>query len=214
MRRWCGLVVPFLLGASFLCAYVPPQDRQYVDYFLRLQAADLFRKRSFLLTHSWSYVGRDCLERVDLRFSFYRALTMKQARELLVTVAQEIVSKINNDPSLHERKLLPDPFRVCQLRLELTTDNVFTLDPDCQSIHRMVLDNGVITYETCPPATLFCGSADTFEETYLYAVMQLGLPSENLYLEEISCGATRASNHGASQTQREQSSNRKFKSTR
>ena len=84
MKRWCGLIFSLVIGATLLCGYVAPKDRKYVDYFLKLHAADLFRSKSFLLESSWAYVSRKGIERIDMRFSFYRVLTVNQARELIV----------------------------------------------------------------------------------------------------------------------------------
>lgn len=174
MKRWYGLLLPFFLSASFVSGYVAPQDRQYVDYFLRLQAAELFRKRSFLLNYSCAYVHGDRLSGVDLHFSYYRTLSINQSRKLLVGVAQELVARINQDPSLHERNLLPEPFTLDQIHLKIETDNVFSAQADIETVQRMVLDRGKIVYYSYPASTLFYGRITQFEETLEQARMMLG----------------------------------------
>jgi len=174
MKRWYGLLLPFFFSASFLGGYAAPQDRQYVDYFLRLQAADLFRKKSFLLNWSCAYVNSNRLLGVDLSFSCYRALSLNQARKLLVEVAEEIVEKINSDPSLHERNLLPEPFTLNQIYLKIETDNIFSYQADMETIQSMYLDCGNITYNSYPASTLFYGCTTKYKETLEQARMFLG----------------------------------------
>ena len=177
MKKWCTLLFPFLIGASFLCGYAAPQDRQYVDYFLRLQAADLFRKRSFLLNWSCAYVNQNRIQGVDLCFSCSRTLSLKQARKLLVVVAEELVKNINSDSSIRERKLLPEPFTLNQLYIKIDTDNVFSAQADVENVRTMCLDRGNISYETYPASTLFYGRTTSFQETLEFARMLVGEPS-------------------------------------
>jgi hypothetical protein len=174
MKRWYGLLLPVFLSASFLGGYAAPQDRQYVDYFLRLQAADLFREKSFLLNWSCAYVNQNRLLGVDLCFSCYRAVSIRQARKLLVEVAERIVDKINKDPSLRERNLLPEPFTLNQVYLKIETDNVFSAQVDMETIQSMCLDRGNISYRSYPASTLFYGRDTKFEETLEQARMLLG----------------------------------------
>jgi hypothetical protein len=174
MKRWYGLLLPVLFSASFLGGYAAPQDRQYVDYFLRLQAADLFRKKSFLLNWSCASVNCNRLLGVDLCFSCYKTLSINQARKLLVEVAEEIVDKINNDPSLHERGMLPEPFTLNQIYLKIETDNVFSAQADMETVQVMYLDRGHITYYSYPASTLFYGRVTKFEESLEQARMILG----------------------------------------
>jgi hypothetical protein len=174
MKRWYSLLLPVFFSASLLSGYAAPQDRQYVDYFLRLQAADLFRQKSFLLNWSCAYVNQNRLLGVDLCFSCYRSLSINQARKLLVGVAQEIVDKINNDPSIRERNLLPEPFTLNQLYLKIETDNVFSQQADMETVQTMCLDRGNITYYSYPASTLFYGRVTKSEETLEQAQMLLG----------------------------------------
>jgi len=174
MKRWYGLLLPVFFSTSFLGGYAAPQDRQYVDYFLRLQAAELFRQKSFLLNWSCAYVNQNRLLGVDLCFSCYRSISINQARKLLVSVAEEIVAKINNDPSLHERNLLPEPFTLDQVYLKIETDNVFSAQADIETVQTMYLDRGNITYYSYPASTLFYGRVTKFEERIDQARMILG----------------------------------------
>ncbi len=174
MKRWYSLLLPVLFSASFLGGYAAPQDRQYVDYFLRLQAAELFRSKSFLLNWSCAYVNQNRLLGVDLYFSCYRTLSINQARKMLVGVAEQIVDKINNDPALHERNLLPEPFSLNHVYLKIDTDNVFSAQADMETVQSMCLESGKITYYSYPASTLFYGRVTKFEETLEQARMLLG----------------------------------------
>jgi len=178
MKRWCGLVLPLILGATFLCGYVAPQDRKYVDYFLKLQAADFFRSRSFLLNSSQAYVSRNGLERIEMRFSFYRALTVNQARELMVSVAQELVERINSDSEIRSRKLLTSPFHISGLYLEIRTDNVISKHADVESVQRITLNKGTLTYQSYPASELLYGRTSVYKESFEQALMFLDLPTE------------------------------------
>ena len=178
MKRWCGLVLPLILGATFLCGYVAPQDRKYVDYFLKLQAADFFRSRSFLLNSSQAYVSRNGLERIEMRFSFYRALTVNQARELIVSVAQELVERINSDSEIRSRKLLTSPFHISGLYLEIRTDNVISKHADVESVQRITLNKGTLTYQSYPASELLYGRTSVYKESFEQALMFLDLPTE------------------------------------
>ena len=174
MKRWCAVVFPFLVGASCLCGYASPQDRQYVDYFLHLQAADLFRTQSFLLNWSCAYMNVNKLQGVDLSFSCYRSLSLNAARKLLVSIAEDMVNRINKDPSIQERHLLPEPFNLNQLYLKIETENVFSAQADTGTIRVMTLDRGNITYETYRGSTLFYGRTLEYHETLEMARMLLG----------------------------------------
>ena len=178
MKRWCGLILPLIIGATLLCGYVAPEDRKYVDYFLKLHAADLFRSKSFLLDSSWGYVSRKGVERVDMRFSFYRVLTVNQARELIVAVAQELIEKINSDSEMRKKNILSAPFSVCQLHLEIRTDNALSRNSDVASIQRIILDRGTITYQSYPASQLLYGRSSVYKESYEQALMFLDLPTE------------------------------------
>ena len=178
MKRWCGLVLPLIIGAVLLCGYVAPKDRKYVDYFLKLHAADLFRSKSFLLNSSWAYVSRKGIERIDMSFSFYRVLTVNQARELIVTIAQELAEKLNSDSEIRKKNLLFAPFSPSQLRLEIKTDNVISKHSDVESIQRIILDKGTITYHSYPASQLLYGRSSVYKESYEQAMMFLDLPTE------------------------------------
>lgn len=178
MKRFSRLALPLSLGILALSGYIPPQDRKYVDYFLKLEAAELFRTRAFLLTSSWAYVSQKKLEKVDMRFTYYRALDINQTRRLIVSVAQELVDKINSDSMLQQKKLLVDSFAIEQLRLEIRMDNAVSANTDTPTIRRVVLDKGVITYDTFRISTLFSGGSDTYKETFQYALMLLDEPTE------------------------------------
>ncbi len=174
MKRWYKLILPVLVSSAFLCGYVSPKDRQYVDYFLRLQAADLFKKQSFLLNWSCAYVNHLRIEGVDMSFSCYRVLTQPQARKLIVSVALEIVKKINSDPILKERKFLEEPFTIDRLYLKIETNNVMSQQAEVETIQKIYLDRGQITYITYPASTLVTGYPTTYEETLELAMMYLG----------------------------------------
>lgn len=178
MKRWCCVLLPCLVGMTFLGGYVSPQDRKYVDYFLRLQAADLFRTKAFLLKSSSAYVSRKMLERVDLRFSYFRALTWDQARNLIVSVALDLVNKINSDSMMKAKNILPEPFTVDQLYLEIRTDNFCAAGAESVSIERVILNNGQLTYHTYPASILFYGRTRTYKESFQQALMLLDLPTE------------------------------------
>ena len=174
MKRWYVFVLSLLVCASYLCGYASPQDRQYVDYFLHLQAADLFRTKAFLLNWSCAYINVNSLQGVDFSFSCYRTLSLNEARSLLISVGEELVDKINKDPSIKERCLLPEPFTLSQLCLKIETENVFSAQADPETIRVMILDRGNITYESYRASTLFYGRTVTSRETLEMALMLLG----------------------------------------
>ena len=174
MKRWCTLVFPLLVCTSVLCGYASPQDRQYVDYFLHLQAAGLFRSQSFLLNWSCAYINGNRLQGVDFSFSCYRTLSVNEARKMLVSVAEELVRGINNDPSIKERHLLPEPFKLNQLYLKIETENVFSAQCDPETIRVMILDRGNISYESYRASTLYYGRSQTECETLEMAQLLIG----------------------------------------
>lgn len=178
MKRWSGCLAPLIIGASLFCGYVAPQDRQYVDYFLRLHAAELFRQRAFVLQGCQAYVSQRQLERVDMRFLCYKAISVDQARRLLVTLVQDLVNRINSDSVLKEKQLVIQPFRSDQVHFELRTDNIFSREADVATVQRIILEGNTITYRTYKAATLFSGPSETFQETYQYALMLLDEPTE------------------------------------
>ena len=178
MKRWFTLLLPCILGMTVLSGYVSPEDRKYVDYFLRLQAADLFRTRQFLLNSSWSYISRKQIERIDLSFTYFRSLTWDQARQLIVSVAMELVEKINSDSTMKAKHLLPEPFTLDQLALEIRTDNICSADADIVTIQRMCLNHGQLTYYSYPASALFYGRTTTYKESFQQALMLLDLPTE------------------------------------
>ena len=177
MKRWCGLLLLFV-GTSFLCGYVPPEDRQYVDYFLKLQAADLFRTKAFTLDSCWAFVSTRQLERVEMSFTCSRVLSTNNARKLLVSVVKQLLAKINSDSLLKERRLVTIPFTAGQVYLEIKTDNIFSANAATNTVRRMLLNDGVITYQSYSASTLFCGPSYTFQETYEMALMLLDEPVE------------------------------------
>ncbi len=179
MKRFSRLALPLSLGIFALSGYIPPQDRRYVDYFLKLQSAELFRTRSFLLNSSWAYVSQKKLERVEMRFSYYKILDVNKTRKLITSVAQELVEKINSDSVLQEKALLPEPFTIDQLCLEIRMDNVMSANADQEAVKRVRLEKGVITYEFFKGSTIFHSSpASAYKETYQYALMLLDEPTE------------------------------------
>lgn len=181
MKRKLTTIFLFLFGVCLITfasgASILPKDKQYADYFLRMHAAELFRDRSFVLDKSWAYVSTTRLERVEMRFSCYKVLTVNQARKLIVDLATELVDKINADSKMREKHLLKDPFTFDRLKLEVRTNNVFSRNVDVTSVRVVLLNNGQITYETYTPSTLFSGSSSEYKETLEYAFMLLDDPA-------------------------------------
>ena len=113
-----------------------------------------------------------------MRFSFYRALTVNQARELIVSVAQELVERINSDSEIRSRKLLTSPFHISGLYLEIRTDNVISKHADVESVQRITLNKGTLTYQSYPASELLYGRTSVYKESFEQALMFLDLPTE------------------------------------
>lgn len=167
-----------IVALGVLSSYsILPQDKKYVDYFLRLHAAELFRTQSFILNKSWSYTSQTKLEKIELRFSCYKVLSIDQARKLIVKITTELLEKINSDTGLREKHIVTSPFGVNRLKIEIKTDNIMSQNCDVASVRTILLNNNEIVYETYPPSTLFSGYSRTYKETFEYALMLLDDPA-------------------------------------
>lgn len=168
-----------LLGVfAFVCTgYIAPQDRRYLDYFLKLYSAKLFQKNNCTLISSSAIVSKKSIEKVEMVLSFYRVLPRDQARELLVSVAEALVDAINNDQELIKRGLISRPFTAEQLSLEIRTDNLYSANADVESIRRIQLKSGVITYDRYLWSSILSAGSESFSEEYQYAMMLVGLPT-------------------------------------
>lgn len=177
MRLAFSLICGIGLLFSFCCSSVLPKDKRYVDYFLHLHAAELFRTQSFVLKKSWAYVSQLRLERVSMSFSCYKVLTVNQARKLIVSLANGLLDKINSDTELRARHLVIAPFTVDRLRLEVKTENILSENADVASVRLIVLNGPEITYETYPISSIYSGGPTIYKETFEYALMQLDDPA-------------------------------------
>ena len=181
MKRKLKICSLFFLGLCLVVcassATILPKDKQYAEYFIRLHAAELFRTKSFVLDKSWAYVSANRLERVEMRFSCYKVLSVNQARKLIVDVATELLEKINADSKMKEKHLVSTPFTVDRLKIEIKTSNVFSRNSDVTSVRVILLNNGQITYETYTPSSIYHGSARDYKETFQYALMLLDDPA-------------------------------------
>ncbi|MDB6081989.1 MAG: hypothetical protein JWO53_1261, partial [Chlamydiia bacterium] len=165
----------FLLSLSsvVLCSFVPYKDKQYIDHFLHVYSADLFRQKQFnLVSLSVSYGWSD-ISHIEMTFSCYRTLTQKDARKLLIETIDGILKKINNDPLLIERKLLSKGhFCVNQLKLEIKAENIFAQCCDADSVMKeTILEDGEITYKTYRSSPYMSTGKKVFKESYRDAVL-------------------------------------------
>ena len=174
----CFAFLACVLIASLSSFIIRPEDRRYADYFLRMHAAELFRTQSFILNKSWSYVSTRRLEKIEMRFSCYKVLSLNQARKLIISIATELIDKINADSVMKEKHLITEPFTFDRLKLEIRTDNILSENADVASVRVILLDGGELTYETYPLSTLYSGGpTKTYKETYEYALMLLDDPA-------------------------------------
>ena len=175
-----------VLGLVLLCfstgASILTKDKQYVEYFLRMHSAELFRDQAFVLDKSGCYVSPKRLEMVEMSLSCYKVLTLNQARKMIVDLSLDLLDKINADSGMKERGLVTSRFTVDRIKLKVKTNNVFSKNADVTSIRMMELDHGVLTYETYTPSTLYTGFSKTYKETFQYALMLLDNPA---LLEEV-----------------------------
>lgn len=175
-------VFSVVCGCALLCslcgATTFAQNKRYVDYFLHLYAAELFRTRSFVLNKSWAYVSQNRLERVGMNFSCYKAMTINQSRRLVVDVIDQLVDRINADSEMKARHLVDEPFYADRIRLELKTENIFSENVDTASVRHIHFNGTDIVYETYPLSTLYSGSPSTiYQETFEDALMKLDDPT-------------------------------------
>ncbi len=170
----CGICVSSLL----LCGYIAPQDRKYLDYFLKLYSAELFRDKNFVLVSSYSYVGVKNIEQIDMILSCSKPLGRRQARELIVNMIDDIILAINEDENLKKRGFLARPFTVDRLTLEIRTDNVWSANIDVDTCKTIRLSNSKITYDTYPWSTLLSAGSESYTEEYQYARMLCGKHTE------------------------------------
>lgn len=167
----------FGVFALVCCGYIAPQDRRYLDYFLKLYSAKLFQKNNCSLISSSAVVSRQSIEKVEMVLTFYRVLPREQARELLVSVAEALVDAINSDEELIKRGLISRPFTVDQLILEIRTDNLYSANADVDAIRQIRLKSGIITYDRYLWSSILSAGSESFSEEYQYAMMLVGLPT-------------------------------------
>ena len=150
------------------------QKKRYVDYFLHLYAAELFRNQSFVLNKSWSYISPERLECVGMNFSCYKAMTVDQSRRMVVGLINQLLDRINADTEMKARHLVKEPFYAKRLRLEIRTDNIFSENSDVASVRLIRFNGNEIVYESYPKSTIYSGSPRTLcRETFEDALMKL-----------------------------------------
>ncbi len=176
LKKALPIVCCICISSMMVCGYIPPQDRKYLDYFLKLYAAQLFRDKNFVLVSSSCYVGKKNIERVEMEFSFYRPMGKLKSREVIVDLAENLLEAINNDPILKRRGLLDVPFTSDRLIIEVKTDNIFSANADVETIKRIRLKKNTITYDTYPWSDLLTAGSNTFTEDYCVARMMCGKP--------------------------------------
>ena len=161
------------LSLFVLCSFVPYKDKHYVDYFLHLYSAELFREKQFNLISVRTFYGWQSIDRIYIKFSCFRSLSLKEARALLIETADNLMQKINNDPILIEKHLLlGGHFCAKQLHLTIEAGNVFTETMDnSTSIKTVSLSDGVITYETFKTSVFLRGGRKIIREAYRDAVL-------------------------------------------
>ena len=152
----------------------PAQKKRYVDYFLHLYAAELFRNQSFVLNKSWGYVTQDRLECVGMHFSCYKAMTVDQSRRMIVDLINQLLERINADTEMKARHLVNEPFYAKRLRLEIRTDNIFSENSDVASVRIIRFNGSELVYESYPKSTIYSGGPRVLcRETFEDALMKL-----------------------------------------
>src|SRR6185295_17911809 len=118
--------VAITLSSLIFCSYIPQKDKHYFDYFLHREAADLFHEKQFCLDKARAIYGYHAIDRVYLEFTCFRSLTVKTARALLIDTLNEILTKINNDPLLIEKGMLPGGHLCAKnIHLKIKSQNLF-----------------------------------------------------------------------------------------
>jgi hypothetical protein len=173
MRQKWRLFIFVTLSSFALCSYIPQKDKHYFDYFLHREGAKFFQTKQFNLEKVSAIYGYSDIDRVYVTFSCFRMLGVKEARQLLIEVANEIVDAINHDPFLIEKKMLKGGhFCLKDLHLEIKSENIFCKSCDNgAAILTTSLDDLTITYTTYQSSPYYTYGQKKFSEKYEDAVL-------------------------------------------
>jgi|GEM_PF-4515106 len=179
MARHRGFLFLLLCSGVFLSGYMSYQDKQYLEHMVRVHASELFQKRQFNLNTSDITYEKGKLKMIKLSFSAYRGTTQKQARELILTVANELITKLNKNKELQSRGVFQGHFCFENLDLEIRLDNVFSKHVDPASIRVVRMAHGFLEYETYKNSPHYLTGKQYIKESYEDALVFLGKKNES-----------------------------------
>lgn len=164
----------FLISVASLLSLslVEQNDRKYAEYFFQKFSAELYKERAFHLSSMRISYSCNAINLVSLRYSCFRPLDVPAARDLMLSVIEELLKKANTNDLLKTHNLLKSS-HLCinNLDIEIRSDSYINGLRNSTGVAAVRLEDNVITYETYKTSPYYVEGRKFTSESYREALM-------------------------------------------